>query len=246
MIRPRYSRRLARATGQPGNRSAAACSLAHMLVMAAMAACSTPALAEEDAQFWATIAADVRLDSDTVLTVDAISRSRPDSIDTGQIIARAGVRQTIAADTSVQLTYGWFHNLIEGGPDSSEHRFAQNFSTQLVDTGRWRFDARLGLEQRLPDSGGEIGWRGRERLRATYRLSPTVDAQFSEELIFTVNDTGWGQTSGLSVGRLGSALHWRINPHVGIAPGYTWQHVFRRAGDDRDDHLIQMTVDLHF
>lgn len=246
MIRSRYSRHLARATGQPGQWCSLVPTLGNVFGMAIAAACAASAQAEDDAQFWATVAADVRLDPDTALTIDAISRSRPDSVDTGQIIARIGVRQTIADNTSVQLTYGWFHNLVEGGPNSSEHRFAQTLSTQLAETGRWRFDARLGLEQRLPDGGGEVGWRGRERLRAIYRLSPALDAQFSEELIVAANDTAWGQRSGLSVSRLGSAIHWRINRHVGIAPGYTWQHVFRRAAGDRDDHLLQMTLDLHF
>lgn len=246
MIRPRYSRHLARATGQPGRGSLRARALAHAAGLAAAATSAAPAHAADDAQVWATVAAEVRLDPDTALTLDAISRSRPDSIDTGQIIARIGVRQTIATDTSVQLTYGWFHNLIDGGPNTTEHRFGETLATQLGTAGRWRFDARLGLEQRLQDSGGEVGWRGRERLRASYRLSQSLDAQFSEELIVAANDTAWGQRSGLSVSRLGSALHWRITPQVGIAPGYTWQHVFRRPGDDRDDHLIQMTVDLHF
>ena len=143
MIRPRYSRRLASATGQPAKGSRRARAIAHAAGLAA-AACAAPAHAADDAQVWATVAAEVRLDPDTALTLDAISRSRPDSIDTGQIIARIGVRQTIATDTSVQLTYGWFHNLIEGGPDTTEHRIGETLSTQLGATGRWRFDARLG------------------------------------------------------------------------------------------------------
>ena len=246
MIRARYSRGPAMVTGWLHKGRAVVPNTGFALGVSVLLSLAAPAQAEDDAQFWATLAADVRIDSDTALTLDAISRSRPDSIDTGQIIARVGVRQTIADNTNLQLTYGWFHARVEGGPDTSEHRITQTLSTQLGATGRWRFDARIGLEQRLPDSGGEIGWRARERLRATYRLSSALDAQLSEELIFAANDTGWGQTSGLSVSRLAGAVHWRINDRFGIAPGYSWQHVFRRTTPDRDDHLLQMTVDLHF
>lgn len=210
------------------------------------AALATPAMAEDDVQLWATLAADVGIDDSTDLTLDLISRSRPDSIDTGQIFVRVGARRKLDAATSVQVTYAWVRGLVDGGPDTTEHRFSETISRRFPRQGAWTFDARAALEQRFQAAGGETGWRARERVRVTRTLTPSLDAQASHELIFALNDTAWGQASGLTASRLTGGLHVAISPHFGVTPGYSWQHLFRPDRDDRDDHILQMTVDVHF
>lgn len=211
-----------------------------------MATVAAPAMAEDDMQAWTTLAADVGIDDSTDLTLDLVSRSRPNSLDTGQMFVRVGARRKLDEATLLQVTYAWVRGVIDGGPDTTEHRFSETVSHRFARQGAWAFDARAGLEQRFQAAGGETGWRARERVRVTRTLAPSLDAQASHELIFALNDTAWGQASGLTASRLSGALHVAISPHLGLAPGYSWQHLFRRNRDDRDDHIVQMTVDVHF
>lgn len=217
-----------------------------MAMTGAMTAIGSPALAEQDAQAWATLAADVEIDERTDLTLDLISRSRADSLETGQIFVRVGARRTLDEATSVQVTYAWVRGVVDGGADTTEHRLSQMVTHRFPRQGQWSFDARVGVEQRFQATGGETGWRARERVRVTRRLTSSLDAQASHEMIVALNDTAWGQVSGLTASRLSGGLHLEIGPRVGLAPGYSWQHLFRRNRDDRDDHIVQMTIDLHF
>lgn len=215
-------------------------------VAAMVAAFATPAMAGDDVQLWATVAADAGIGDNTDLTLDLISRSRPDSIDTGQIFVRVGARHRVDEAIAAQVTYAWVRGVVDGGSDTTEHRVSETVSYRFPSRGAWAFDARAGLEQRFQATGGEIGWRARERVRVIRALAPSFDAQASHELIFALNDTAWGQASGLTASRVSGALHVAINPHLGLAPGYSWQHLFRRNADDRNDHIVQMTVDAHF
>lgn len=216
------------------------------LLSVGLAVFSAPARAEDDAQFWLLSVGDVRVGPRTSITYDAIVRSHPDRIDTGQILLRGGVRRSVTPDLSVQLTYGWVRSIVEDGGDVTEHRLGQTLAWRMGDVGPVRVDSRLGAEQRLPDAGGEAGWRLRGRVRATLPLNASADAQLSNELIGALNGTAWGQRAGASANRLAGSVHWRLGSHLGIAPGYTWQHIFRADAPDREDHVFSVTLDSHF
>lgn len=216
------------------------------LVVAALVALPSVANAEQDVQFWGLSVGDVRVGPRTTLTYEAVVRSHPDRVDAGQVFLRGGVRRALGPDWAIQLTYGWVRTLPESGANSTEHRFAQTLSHSLGSAGRMRFDTRAGLEERLPATGGELGWRLRGRLRATLPLSSSVDALLSNEVIGALNATAWGQSDGVSANRLAASLHARLSPHVGIGPGYTWQHIVRPGAPDREDHVFSLTLDSHF
>jgi hypothetical protein len=205
-----------------------------------------PATASSDVQGWLIAAGDVRIADDTAITADVVLRSRPDRAELGQAIYRVGVRQRIAPDWTVQLTYGLVETPVEGGPDVFEHRLGQNLSHQFAPIGRTRIDGRIGLEQRFPDAGGAVGWRVRGRARAVQPLGGGIDLNLSEELIGALNTTAWGQRSGLSASRTGAGLRFPVTPRFGIGPSYTWQHIFLAGRDDRNDHVLAVTLDAHF
>lgn len=204
-----------------------------------------PACAD-DAQFWLTVASDLRIDADTQLTADAILRSRPDRIEAGQTIIRFGVRQQVAPSVSVQIAYAFVDSFVEGGRDRVEHRLSQTVAFELGHLGPARIDARCGLEQRLPSSGGEMGLRTRARVRAGLPLGKAATLQLSEEAIAALNSTEWGQRSGLSATRTGASVRLPVSDGVGVSPGYTWQHIVLRGAPDRDDHVFGLTLDAHF
>ncbi len=215
-------------------------------LVAAVAISSSPAMASSNVQGWIIVAGDVRISDDTAVTADIVLRSRPDRAELGQAIYRVGVRQQIAADWTVQVTYGLVETPTDGGPDGIEHRLGQNLSHQFGRIGRVRIDGRIGLEQRFPDAGGTIGWRIRGRARASHPLGGGIDLNLSEEVIGALNTTTWGQRGGISAARTSAGLRIPVTPRFGISPSYTWQHIFLRQRADRNDHVLAVALDVHF
>ncbi|MCC7394695.1 MAG: DUF2490 domain-containing protein [Sphingomonadaceae bacterium] len=216
-----------------------------MAAAALLALAAVPAHADtiSDAQFWLTNTASVAIDDKTWLTGDVILRSHPDALDVGQYIARVGVRRSLGDGWTVQATYGWIDSRNPGGGDTVEHRLGQMVSTHIADFGAWRIDSRLGVEERLRATGGEVGWRVRARLRATRPLTSRLSFHLSEELIGALNDTAWGQNAGLTASRLGTGINYRFSNHLAIGPSYSWQRVVAATRADRNSHVLGLTID---
>lgn len=219
--------------------------ITRVIAIAGIGTLPTCACAADDAQFWTTLTGDVRLNGRDALTFDSVIRSRPDSAQVGQMILRAGVRRRLRDGASLQLTYGWVDTINEDKRDASEHRFGETLTFRLASLRAVAVDGRLTLEQRLPNSGGAMGWRARPRVRAVYTLSPKMDVQVLDELIVSLNDTPWGQRAGLTTNRAALLLHRRLNRQLGAALGYTLQNVRLRGGPDRQDHITGLTFDVH-
>lgn len=215
-----------------------------LTILAVFGAC--PAVASDNAQGWLIVAGDVRIADGTAITADVVLRSRPDRAELGQAIYRVGIRQRLATDWTVHVTYGLVETPVDGGPDLFEHRLGQTVAYQFAPIGRARIDGRVGLEQRFPDAGGAVGWRLRGRARLVQPLGGGIDVSLSEELIGALNSTAWGQVSGVSASRAGAGLRFAVTPHLGVSPSYTWQHIFLSQRDDRNDHVVALAIDAHF
>jgi hypothetical protein len=205
-----------------------------------------PAMASSDVQGWLIVTGDVQIADATALTGDVVLRSQPDRAELGQAIYRIGMRQRIATDWTVQLTYGLVETPVDGGPDIFEHRLGQILSHQFGRIGTARIDGRIGLEQRFPEAGGAVGLRVRGRARLVQPLGDGIDFNLSEELIGALNSTSWGQRSGLSVSRASAGLRFPVTSSFGIGPSYTWQHIFLNGREDRNDHVLAVALDAHF
>jgi Protein of unknown function (DUF2490) len=203
------------------------------------------ASADDDAQLWLTLTGDVRLDDNDGLTANLIYRSRPDELEAGQRILRAGLSHKLDGGISVSVSYAHVQSFNVGAPDGIQHRLGQGIGLPLGGG----FDARIQAEEIFAQSGGDdIGVRARGRLRWVHPINEDgdIDLQLSDELIWSINDTDWGQNAGWAANRAGAALHFKLGQHFGIAPGYTWQLINRRIGPKRNDHVFGLTVDTHF
>lgn len=213
-----------------------------------LTACLSPttAHAESDAQAWLVLAGDAKVGESTAITADLILRSRSNSVDVGQSIGRIGVRQTLAEGWSAQLTYGFVGSYVEGDSDRYEHRLGQILAFPVVTSGNWRIDGRTGFEQRIQTDGGEIGWRARGRLRGAYALDDKTSLQLSEELIGSLNATGWGQRDGLTASRTSAGVRFKLSDQLAVSPSYNWQHIFVPGATISDSHIATLTIDAHF
>jgi hypothetical protein len=222
-------------------------SLRFLIAVAAMMA-ALPVQADNNRQEWLTLTGDVKLDGNDSVSATVIFRSRPDSFDAGQRILRAGVTHRLNGGKSLSFAYTHVRGFVSTGPDTTQHRLSQSFAFPLGKFASGKLDARLQAEEAVTESYDDIGIRLRPRLRWVRPLDKKneVELQLSDEVIWSLNDTDYGQVSGFSANRAGAALHFGLGKHFGIAPGYTWQLVNRATGPNRNDHVLGLTLDAHF
>lgn len=214
------------------------------ILAAALILAPATARADDDAQLWLILASDVKLDDNDSLAASVIYRSRPDELEAGQRILRAGLSRKLKGGTSVAFTYSHVQSFIDNAPDGIQHRLGQSIGLTL---GKG-VDVRIQAEEIFARGGDDIGFRTRGRLRWVHPLNKNgdIDLQLSDELILSVNDTDWGQNAGWTANRTAAALHFKLDDHIGIAPSYTWQLINRQIGTNRNDHIFGLTVDTHF
>lgn len=219
--------------------------LSRSLATIVLIAVTQPVSAESTRQQWLTLTGDLDLDRNDSVSAHLILRSQPDSFDMGQRFVRLGYRHDLNDDVSLSLSYAHVTAEVPGGSDKVQHRMAQGISFALVQD----VDARVQLEQVFGVTGSDdIGVRFRPRLRLRHELDRDgkVELQLSDELIFALNDTDFGQTSGLTANRAGATVHFDVGEHFGIMPGYTWQLVNRSGAPTRNDHILGLTLEAHY
>lgn len=207
---------------------------------------AVPAHAESDRQQWVTLTGDVALDKNDSLALTGIFRSKGDSFDLGQRLVRVGYNHKLKTGVTLNFAYTHVRNFIDGGPDPIQHRFSQSATVPLGKIGGGKLDARIQAEEVLAQGADDLGLRLRPRLRWQVPLDSDgkVEAQFSNELIFGLNDTDYGQFAGLTANRASAGMHFSLSKHVGIAPGYIWQLVNRENAPSRNDHILSLTLDF--
>ncbi len=217
--------------------------ICRFLFASAILLSAVPARADSDVQFWLTLYGEAKIDDNDSLTANAILRSRPDQLEAGQRLLRVGLSHKMNGGVALSFAYTHVETFNSNGPDAIQHRLTQGVALPLSDT----FDARLQAEE-IFANGGDIGLRARGRLRWIRPLDHDrkIDLQISDELIWAVNDTGWGQNAGWTANRAGAAVKFKLDDHVAIAPGYTWQLVNRRLAENRNDHVLGLTLEGRF
>ena len=219
--------------------------LCQLLSIISLVIGSQAALADSTRQQWLTLTGDVELDANDSVSAHLILRSQPDSFDLGQRFIRLGYRHDLADDVSLSLSYAHVTTEVSGGRDPVQHRLAQGISFPLVH----EVDARVQLEEVFGVTGSnDVGVRFRPRVRWRHDLNQSgkVELQLSDELIFALNDTDFGQNRGLTANRAGAAVHFDVGDHFGIMPGYTWQLVNRSGAPTRNDHILGLTLEAHY
>ncbi len=204
--------------------------------------------ADNNRQEWLNINGDVKLDDNDNLNATAVFRSRPDSFDVGQRLLRIGITHKIGGGKSVAIAYTHVTGFVAGGPNAVQHRGSESFTMPLAAWSEGKLDGRFQAEEILADGSNDVGIRLRPRVRLVQNLGARKNAelQLSDELIWSINNTDFGQASGFTANRAGAAIRFAVDKHFGVAPGYTWQLVNRTVGPNRNDHILGLTLDARF
>jgi len=165
-----------------------------------------------------------------------------DGFDTG--IVRPGIGYDLSEHTTAWLGYAWIRNDPPEG-HFDEHRIWQ----QLTWGKRYGWGSpflRTRLEQRFDERGGETGWRVRQFARWTRPVSEgsRLGWRAWDEIFVDLNDTGWGQDTGLRQNRAFAGLGWALgdSSQYTLEVGYLNQHLFREDARDDSNHVLAITL----
>lgn len=159
-------------------------------------------------------------------------------------IVRPGVGYELGEHTTAWLGTAWIRNDPPGG------HFDEFRIWQQLTWGK-RYDwgtpfSRTRLEQRLDERGGETGWRLRQFIRWTKPVSEgsRLGWRVWDEVFVDLNDTNWGQDTGLRQNRAFAGLGWKLDeagPYT-LEFGYLNQHVLRDGARDSSNHVLAITL----
>ena len=162
-------------------------------------------------------------------------------------LLRPGLGYALTPQWSAHVGYAW----IQTYPDSGvrlEHRPWEQL--QWRDRiGEWTAISRSRLEQRFFEGEDDVGNRFRQMFRGTRPLygpaSPYLAV--SDELFFDLDDTSWGQRSGLRQNRAFAGLGVFLDEQrqVALEVGSLNQWL-DRSGTDRMNHVLSVTLFTNF
>ena len=130
--------------------------------------------------------------------------------------------------------------------DIEEQRFWQQANYALGDVAGGAVSGRTRLEQRFRNTGDDAGWRLRQQFRYSNPIEGTpLSVVLSNETLFTLNETDWGQRSGFDQNRAMVGVQWRVTDRVRIESGYLNQYS-NGVSADRISHNLVLNTTVRF
>ena len=202
--------------------------------------------ADHDFQAWNAANLTFGVSERVSLTLEAQARWSDDAARLGQALFRPSLGYRLDPTTTASFGYGYFYNDPSDGRRSDEHRLWQQIAFQFAGDGSGlTVTGRSRLEQRWVEGQDDLGWRFRQQVRMTAPLSGKLRALAWSEVFVALDDTGWGQRSGLDRWRNGLGVVVPVNASVSIEPGYINQWI-NRTGEDRVHHIANITLNARF
>jgi uncharacterized protein DUF2490 len=167
-----------------------------------------------------------------------------------QTLVRPGVGYAFADNAAVWLGYARIVTERQNAGSSKEHRIWQQLTWSPEIT--WlNLSSRTRLEQRFLNTGDEVGWRFRQFVKGTRPIAADSRLYLSvyDEVFVDLNDTDWGQRSGISQNRLFLGLGWKFGSSTRPGPaslevGYLNQFI-NRPRIDRMNHILSINLFLN-
>lgn len=159
----------------------------------------------------------------------------------GQSIVRPGIGWKVNESSVLWVGYAWIHTAPVSGPRFDENRIWQQWTcSRQFDS--IKLGARARFEQRLLETGDDVGLRYRQFFRLQHELPnhPHVILAAWDEVFLNLNDTDWGATSGFDQNRLFLGFGLKENPSSRWRTeiGYLHQALSNPNGADRSNHIL--------
>lgn len=212
---------------------------------ALLAAAPAVVAADEDPNIWLAQTANIELDDNFVLGLEAQERFTNDASRLGQFLFRPSVGYKLDKTTTVHLGYAYVYTDPQNGTPTNEHRAYQQLSFRVAGDGKGvTVTGRTRFEQRFLEEVDGTALRVRQQIRLTAPLSKKVRAVAWTEAFVGLNQTRF-QRDGLGLWRNFAGVSVPVSKKLTLEPGYLNQYV-RRTGTDRIDHVANLTLSAAF
>jgi len=210
-------------------------------------AIASPALAnDEQFQAWGGVFATKEISDNSVLWLEAQTRFSDGASRLGQLLLRPGLGFNIGESSVAFIGYAYVRTASSGAATTHEHRIWQQLTHTFTGEGAsvtlW---SRTRFEQRFLENSGDMGLRFRQLIRATTPIQDGLLAVFWTEPFLNLNNTNWGQRSGVDQWRNFVGLNVSLSPSLSLEAGYLNQFV-ARPGVNRVNHILNVGTNIRF
>lgn len=162
-----------------------------------------------------------------------------------QSIVRPGIGWQLTERSTVWAGYAWINTSTPSGLEFDEHRIWQQWIwSKGFDV--WKFAHRSRFEQRLIETGHDLGLRFRAFFRTQHNLPsrPKMTLVWWDEIFYHLNDTDWGAESGFNQNRAFAGVGYQPSPDCPwrVEVGYLHQVIEASAANDRNHHILSVNI----
>jgi hypothetical protein len=162
-----------------------------------------------------------------------------------QSIVRPGIGWSLNERSTVWVGYAWIRTAPLSGSEFDESRIWQQW-TWSNGIENWKFAHRSRFEQRLVETGDDLGLRYRQLFRAQYNFPalPRMTLVGWNELFYNLYDADWGAQSGFDQNRAFAGLGFKPKPDSRwtVEIGYLNQVIEVPSGSDRNNHILSLNL----
>ena len=180
--------------------------------------------------------------------VDSQYRFQNADIDVTSVFVRPAIGYAVNPQVTLWAGYGWFATDASGIERIDEQRLWQDLVWRPALDTSLSVMLRTRMEQRWLDGGNDAGWRFRQLVRLEWPITANgkVALLGANEVLIALNDTDWGERSGLDQNRLFLGFAFRVAPRGYIDLAYLNLYVDRPLVEDVVNHLLFAGLRLSF
>lgn len=180
---------------------------------------------------------------------DAQGRWRHEGEQLDTTILRPGIGYALTDRVTVFAGYALIGTHPKNGHDTTENRIWQQLVWNVPVEGDYKLQLRSRLEQRFVEDADDTGWRFRQFAKYTRPMSADGKRYLSawDEVFYELNDTDFGQNTGLRQNRAFIGLGWYLDEArtIMFEGGYLNQWI-SKPGDDRMNHALSLNLLVSF
>ena len=143
------------------------------------------------------------------------------------LFGQVGYQATEHASVALGYVHDWIHTSLTGA-SYQESRPYQDFVWRQP-LGGFGFMSRTRFEERINETSGDTGYRGRQLFQITHPLPiKNLSAYLGDESLYYANQNTFGR-QGFSENRALTGLSYQFTPTIGFDLGYMGQYVVQNT-----------------
>jgi len=180
--------------------------------------------------------------------LDGQYRFQNSATNVSTVLLRPAIGYAVRPRLTLWAGYGWFGSDADGVGRVDENRLWQDLIWRPAIDGPLQMLLRTRLEQRWLDTGDDAGWRARQllRLELPFAANGKLALVGANEVLIALNDTDWGERSGLDQNRLFLGVSYRLNAKAIVDFTYLNLYVDRPVIEDVVNHLLFANMRFSF